>query len=151
MFPKIFLALVGLASGLTVSGGVFTVFTAIGIVPRFADKTNSAKYIMRYEDMIILGTFCGMLVSVYYDFFLSLRLSFGQDKVLSSLVLAIYGLFTGSYIGCLALSIAEIFNAIPIMARRIRLKRGLGLIILSFAIGKLLGGLLFHFSFIPNS
>lgn len=164
MCAKILLLVLGTGSGLAVSQGVFTVFTAVGIVPRFADKTSSAHYVLLYEDMIIWGTFVGMLVSVFYPYAMQFRLGLGMQPSsrfglqsgletglrlesaiywMQNLLLTIYGLFTGAYIGCLALSIAEIYDAIPIMTRRIHLRRGLGFMILSFALGKLVGGLIF--------
>ena len=35
--------------GLLSSGGVFTVFVTVGIVPRFADKTHTGYKIIWYE------------------------------------------------------------------------------------------------------
>jgi stage V sporulation protein AB len=55
-----------------------------------------------------------------------------------------YGLFGGMFIGCLALSIAEMLDSIPIFARRISFRHGIGLVVLSVALGKL-GGSLYYF------
>lgn len=146
----------GLSSGIAVSCGVFTVFTAVGLVPRFADKINGAKYILLFENMIIFGVFLGSVISVYEPIIVGeshklLRFAYQRNEW-TRLIVSIwqhffirgYALLTGCYVSCLALSIAELFDAIPIMARRIHLKRGLGILILSFAIGKIVGSLIYY-------
>ena len=55
----------------------------------------------------------------------------------------VYGLFAGMFIGCLALAIAEMLDSIPIFARRISFRHGIGLAILSMAAGKLCGSILY--------
>ena len=45
---EIVIILFGLAGGCVVAGGVFTVFTAVGLIPRFAEKTGSADHILLY-------------------------------------------------------------------------------------------------------
>lgn len=52
---------------------------------------------------------------------------------------AVFGLFSGMFIGCLALAIAEMLDSIPIFARRISFRHGLGWAILGMAAGKLCG------------
>ena len=64
---EIVIILFGLAGGCVVAGGVFTVFTAVGLIPRFAEQTGSADHILLYENMLILGTLAGLITTVYYD------------------------------------------------------------------------------------
>ena len=40
----IFIWIMGISSGLMVSAGVFTVLFVVGLVPRFAGRTNTAKF-----------------------------------------------------------------------------------------------------------
>lgn len=56
-----------------------------------------------------------------------------------------FGLFAGMFIGCLALAIAEMLDSIPIFARRISFRHGLGGAILGMAAGKICGSL-FYFA-----
>ena len=58
---------------------------------------------------------------------------------------AVFGLFAGMFIGCLALAIAEMLDSIPIFARRISFRHGLGGAILGMAAGKICGSL-FYFA-----
>lgn len=147
------LGFLGLSSGLSVAGGVFTVFTAVGLVPRFAEHTKSGDRIVTYENMIILGCFLGTLFSLFSNLTPGLRLCvFPEVEVtmarlgdwLADFLLGFVGLFTGVYVGTLAVSIAELLDAIPIMAHRINLKRGVSLVIAGLAIGKLIGSLFYY-------
>ena len=45
--------------------------------------------------------------------------------------------------GCLALAIAEMLNTIPIFARRIGFRHGLGIAMLAVALGKLMGSIIY--------
>ncbi|MBE5882129.1 MAG: hypothetical protein E7289_07490 [Lachnospiraceae bacterium] len=168
VMQQLWLGFLGLCAGLSVAGGVFTVFTAVGLVPRFAEHTKSANHVMKYENMIIVGCFLGNLFSLFAeklleaDFTLrSLAQSFGASLSGESLpgaslsgvsvlsvflwfVLAVVGIFTGVYVGTLAVSIAEMLDAIPIMAHRINLKRGVSLVIAGLAVGKLIGSLFYY-------
>lgn len=157
LVPKVWLDLYlgigGLAAGLAVASGVFTVFTAVGLVPRFADRFNAANHILLFENMIILGVFIGGFYSIYEPFVFMLREKvmswICEQKYISDRLVSImkcmmvggYGFFTGCYVSCLALSIAEIFDALPIMTRRMKLKKGIGLVLLMLAFGKLVGSL----------
>ena len=62
---------------------------------------------------------------------------------LTVLALVIIGVFSGMFVGCLALAIAEMLDSIPILARRIGFRHGLGIVVLAIAVGKLVGSLLY--------
>ena len=139
------LAFLGLSAGLSVASGVFTVFTAVGLVPRFAEHTKSSDHILRYENAIILGCFLGNLFSLFAELTPGLRLqALSSERALAMLILGIAGIFTGIYVGTLAVSIAEMLDAIPIMVHRINLRRGVSLVITGLAIGKLIGSLFYY-------
>ncbi len=65
---------------------------------------------------------------------------------IGSLWQAVFGLFAGMFVGCLALAIAEMLDSIPILTRRISFRHGLGLAIVSMAAGKLCGSLLYFWT-----
>lgn len=154
MFLKqLFLAIIGLSSGLIVSGGVFTVLISVGLIPRFAGKMHVARKIFVLEEMVVLGTLTGDFFSVFTDlsmagdFVLSHQLfgtaTEGVWRLLGTLLLILIGTFSGIFIGCLALAIAEMLDTIPIFARRIGFRHGLGFAILGIALGKLAGSLIY--------
>lgn len=146
----LFLILVGASYGMLSSAGVFTVLVAVGLVPRFAGKTHTAKKVVLYEEMVIFGTLAGCILSIFARY-----CQFGawwQNRYPEKLKLwlgigvvcqAFYGLFAGMFIGCLALAIAEMLDSIPIMTRRISFRHGIGLAVLGMAVGKLCGSLFY--------
>lgn len=102
---KIFLGVVGLAGGFGVSGGVFTTLIAVGLIPRFAGKTHTAKHIFLYEEMVVCGTLFGGIISVFFPFF-DIAEYAGRVAVIREiypyvaiLFLVIYGVFAGIFVG----------------------------------------------------
>lgn len=140
LIKQIFMAFFGLSAGMLVSGGVFTVFVSVGLVPRFAGKTHTGNKELLYENSICAGTIAGCLISI---FGLGYQLNLPALAVVP--LLAVFGIFAGMFIGCFAIAIAEMLNTIPIFGRRVGFRHGLGVAILSIAIGKAAGSL-FYFS-----
>lgn len=146
---QLLLGVVGLAAGFGVSGGVFTTLIAVGLIPRFAGKTHTAKHIFLYEEMVVCGTILGGLISVFFPFLdivgLAEQIPIFKNvyPYVGTTILVIYGLFAGVFVGCLALAIAEMLDSIPIFARRLRFRHGVGIAILCMAIGKTVGSLIY--------
>ncbi|MCL2616861.1 MAG: stage V sporulation protein AB, partial [Defluviitaleaceae bacterium] len=59
--------LYGLASGAVISTAVVAFISAVGLVPRLAQKTNTRAHIKLYEMAIALGGVFGV-VAVLFDF-----------------------------------------------------------------------------------
>lgn len=141
------LAVIGFCCGTVASGGVFSVLAAVGLVPRFAGKTRTARYAMWYEDSIILGAIIGTIMSLYDNAYMvgSIFSTLGLSGFLISRMLVIlYGTFAGVFVGCLALAIAEMLNSIPIFARRVRMRHGLGICIIAVILGKMFGSFFYY-------
>lgn len=147
---SMFLALIGASYGLLAAAGVFTVLVAVGLVPRFAGKTHTANKVLVYEEMVVFGTLVGGIVSVFPEY--SQFAAFWQQHFPEYIRLwngigiglqAVIGLFGGMFVGCLALAVAEMLDSIPIFARRISFRHGIGLAILSTAVGKVCGSLIY--------
>lgn len=144
------LALAGLSFGILAAAGVFTVLSAVGLIPRFAGKTHSAKEIWIYENMVVIGTIVGCICSIFHRY---LRIGTWLEGKLPKLdwlwealgqgFLGISGLFYGMFVGCLALAIAEMLDSIPIFTRRISFRHGLGCAVLAMAAGKICGSLFY--------
>ena len=122
--------------GALASAGVFTVLSSISLVPRFAGKTRTAGEIRLYENMIILGTIWGGITSLTERPF-----QIGLPGWLSMPLLIVIGVFSGMFVGCIALAIAEMLDSFPIFFRRIKLKRGIAVMVFFIALGKLCGSL----------
>lgn len=153
MGQQIFLGILGISAGILVSTGVFTVLLAVGLVPRFAGKTHTAHKIFLYEEMVVLGTLTGDFFSVFTDYGhlgewvmekqLFSAMTARLWNIFSGVLVSLFGLFAGVFVGCLALAIAEMLDSIPILTRRIGYRHGLGIMVLSIALGKLAGSLIY--------
>ncbi|MDE7247401.1 MAG: stage V sporulation protein AB [Lachnospiraceae bacterium] len=155
MFLKqLFLAVIGVSAGLIVSAGVFTVLISVGLIPRFAGKMHVAHKVFVLEEAVIWGTLAGSFLSIYnkwaqIGYYVRMHEIFGAGategvwNLAGTLIQIIFGLFAGIFVGCLALAIAEMLNTIPVFARRIGFRHGLGVAILAVAIGKLVGSLIY--------
>ncbi|MCM1123909.1 MAG: stage V sporulation protein AB [Eubacterium sp.] len=155
MFLKqMLLGMIGISSGLIVSAGVFTVLISVGLIPRFAGKMHVARKIFVLEEMVVFGTLFGGFFSVFGDWgmigeFVRRHRLFGERatdgvwNLIGTMFLLLFGVFAGIFVGCLALAIAEMLNTIPVFARRIGFRHGLGIAILAVALGKLVGSLIY--------
>jgi len=133
MMRLIITILVGFGSGGVIAGAVFAFIAIIGIVPRLAQKTSTQKHIILYEEFIIVGGIAGTLLTFFDDF----SINIGWPLITG------IGLLTGVFYGCLAVSLAETLDVIPIMVRRANIKRGLAIFMVCLALGKLAGSLLY--------
>ena len=127
-WKDVIMGFVGAAAGFGLAGGIFAFILSLKVVPRLAEVTGTAAHITLYEDSLLMG---GLLGNLYYLFVPAIPMGVIWTSVI--------GLFSGAFIGCVAIAIAEAINVIPIMFRRINLQKGLGLVILSLALGKGLG------------
>jgi len=126
----------GLASGGVIATAVVAFVTAIGVVPRLAQKTRTEERIRLFEEAILFGAVLGSALSLH-DF------SVNAPVVLGNLALVAWGLAAGIFYGSLAMSLTEVLDVIPIMTRRVRLKYGLRAIVLSIAGGKMAGSFIY--------
>lgn len=153
LLKQIFMGICGLSFGFLASAGVFTVLVSVGLIPRFAGKMHVAKKIFVLEEAVVFGTLTGGFFSLFSDWgcigkLVLDRQLFGVHtddiwKVVGNIFLIIFGIFAGMFVGCLALAIAEMLNSIPIFARRISFRHGLGVAIAAAACGKLIGSLIY--------
>ena len=133
MFLKsLFLAICGFSAGGVIAAGLFAFITVIGVIPRLAGKTHTARFSRLYEDCIVLGAGLGNGVQLF-----GWRL-FGGNPVM-----AVFGLCAGIFVGCLAMSLAETLKTLPVMNRRIHLAVGLQYVILAIGLGKMVGAVLY--------
>ena len=122
------LILIGVTAGIVVAAGVFTFITLIGVLTRLAVRTNTANRIPLYEDLVVLGAGIGNTILI-----------FEINIPLGTVGLIMFGLFSGGFVGCLAVALEEVLQVFPVLTYRIKLKFGIPVIVLSLAIGKGLG------------
>lgn len=131
---QIILAVIGLSSGAVVSGGLFAFLIELGVIADFADRTHTADHILLYEDVAILGGIAGNLF-----FLFRIPVPFGRW------LLPVFGLLAGMFVGCWSMALAEILNVFPIFVRRLKIVRYISAFILSMALGRGIGALLYFF------
>lgn len=131
---EVLLGITGLGAGALVSAGVFALISVIGLIPRMAGKTHTGSFVKSYEMAVLFGGIFGNAMNIF-------RISIP----LGVFGITVFGIFAGIFVGCLATSLAESLGATAIFARRVRLHKGMGVIILSAAIGKMLASLMFFY------
>ena len=129
---EVLLAIIGLSSGALVAGGLFGFIVSLGVVSDFADRTGTANHIFLYEDAVALGGICGNFAYVYKI-----------QLIQSSVLLGIVGLIAGIFVGCWAMALAEILNVFPIFVRRTKIVKTVPYLVLSIAIGKGIGSIIY--------
>ena len=107
---QIILGIIGFASGAVIAGGMFSFLIGLGLISVFADRTHTGKYILMYEDAIALG---GILFNIFFIY--QIRIPAG------SVLLGVFGLFSGIFVGCWAMALADILNVFPIFIRRLKI------------------------------
>jgi len=129
---SIFAGFVGLASGIAISGAVFALIAAIGVVPHMAKKTGTARFVRFFEEAIIWGGIFGAA---------SMVINIHLPQI--GIVAVFLGLVTGVFFGVFVMSLAEELNVLPIMSKRLGVKRGIAWFVTAIAVGKLVGSLLY--------
>lgn len=142
---EVFVCACGVFFGAAAAAGAFALITGIGVVPRMAGKTATAKNIVRYENALIAGAVLGNIYGVLcMDSLHRTGLPFtgirGFD-VVQTLLLVLTGIGAGCFVGCLATALAEVLQVFPLLFRRAGLKEGLNVSMLFFAAGKVIGAL----------
>ncbi|UOQ95578.1 stage V sporulation protein AB [Halobacillus shinanisalinarum] len=123
-------AIIGLASGIAVGTGFVAFLTVLGVVPRLMQLSHSESKIRWYEGAV----FTGVLFGIY--------LSFGDlPASLPVIVLIIWGLFHGIFIGLLAAALTEVLNVFPLLFKRVGIESYLFPLLMALAIGKVAGSL----------
>ena len=132
MLIKLGLGFLGICFGIIVASGVVAFIISLGIVPLYAGITRTAKYVRIYEDCSMLGAFVGNILFLY-----------SGSLPLGNIGLAVYGIFSGIFLGSWIIALGEVVNIFSVMARRIGITKGIGLIIIFMALGKTFGSLIF--------
>ena len=145
MEGELLLGILGLRFGLFTAGAVFTTVIVVGLVPRFAGRFHTARKVYWYEEWVIAGSLAGGGYGVFHQ---NWEIVAWEERsvllqALSVAAVMIWALFTGMFVGCLAVAIEEMLGGIPIFARRIHLRKGLGILILAIACGKTCGSIFY--------
>ena len=122
--------ILGLGAGFVVSGGVIAFISIIGVIPLMAYRTQTGHAMIWYENAIILGSILGSIFSMWH---------FRLPNI--PLLIIILFLAFGMFVGALIIALAEVLDVLPIINRRIKIRKGITFIVFALAIGKLVGSL----------
>ena len=129
------LGIIGVSAGMLIAAGLVALITTTGVITRMADKTHTADFVKGYENAVFFG---GVLWNLFWIFPVSLPF----PGTYGLLFLTLLSLCQGIFVGCLTVSLAEALNGFAIFGRRIKLSKGIGTVILFFALGKTVYALL---------
>ena len=127
---QILAALTGLCGGAVVAAALAAFITGLGMIPRYAGITHTGNHLLLYEDCLVFGALAGNIISIY-----DLEIYCGRIGV------GIIGLFFGIFLGSWIIALGEVVNVFAVVMRRLGIKKGVGLIVLSIAAGKTIGAL----------
>lgn len=127
-----FLVLIGLSAGGMIAAGLFALIVELGILTDFADRTHTADKILLYEDCTALGGIVGNILSIFPVKIVGLQF-----------LLPVFGIFSGIFVGGWSMALAEVLNVFPVFIRRLKIVRYTTAFIISIAVGRSLGTLLY--------
>lgn len=130
IFTAILSIIWGMSSGFIISGGVVAFISIIGAIPIMATRTKTERCVMRYETAIMIGSVLGSILYIWQPYM-------PLPKVFIIILSFSYGVF----IGVLIIALAEVLDVFPILNSRIKIKKGIYLIAIALALGKLVGSL----------
>ncbi|MEG0014164.1 MAG: stage V sporulation protein AB [Cellulosilyticaceae bacterium] len=120
----------GAGTGVVFGTAIVSFLSMIGVIPRLATKPKIRSHYLALGTAASLGITVGTILYIWEVYL-----------PLPSIIIGLFALAFGMFVGCLAVAIAEVLDVIPIMKRRFKLKKGVHLIILMLALGKLVGAL----------
>ena len=132
-YIQILLAIIGFSAGVIVAGGLFSFIIGLGVISDFADRTHTGDKVMLYEECTALGGILGNLFFMY-----QIPIPHGE------ILLPVFGLFSGMFVGCWSMALAEILNIFPIFIRRVRILKAIPWLIVGMAFGKGAGSLIYY-------
>lgn len=123
----------GISAGGVIAAGIFAFLAIIGVFPRLISVSGTSGHILLYETFLICGGIAGNIMDLY-----------GLPGLPGGTVmLAIWGISVGIFVGCLVMSLAETLKALPVLSRRIHLAVGIQYAISAIAVGKMTGSILY--------
>lgn len=148
MLQYLLLIISGLSAGFLTAAAYVAFIAMLGVFPKIAARTNTAKQCILYENCLMIGILLATLLQFCVNFHPS---SLPQSELLpptfGMLLLALIGLFGGIYIGFLIGGLSEVLNVIPTYAKKARIQKRIGLLIIFLALGKGVFSLIYLFQF----
>ena len=127
------LYIIGFSAGFMTAASYVAFIAMIGIFPKIAAKTKTAKQCILYENCLMLGIMLATFLQFFSNAFATETATiFLPASAIGILSLVIIGLFGGIYIGFLIGGLSEVLNTIPIFARKANLNKQVSYITVSY-------------------
>ena len=123
---------IGFGAGAAIGLAVTAFIISVGIITKMVNVTGTKKYNNLYQNMILIGITTGTLAMI-------IDINFHINEVW----LGILGFFSGVFVGIVAISLVEIINVLPVIKERIRIRTGLVYVVISIALGKMVGSIIY--------
>lgn len=133
----VILSIWGLSAGALTAAGLFAVINSIAMINRAADVSKTRKHLLLYEDCIVVGAILGNSMSF-------MEFQIHVSEFIGLIILAIFGIIAGMFIGLFVVSLAETLKVMPILFRRFKIGSGVGVIILMIGLGKAVGHVVYY-------
>lgn len=148
MIRYILLIISGLSAGFLTAAAYVAFIAVLGVFPKIAAKTNTAKQCILYENCLMIGILLATLLQFSVSFYSSsLPQTALLPPVLGKILLTFTGLFGGIYIGFLIGGLSEVLNVIPTYTQKANIQNRMGLLIFFLALGKGIFSLIYFLYF----
>lgn len=133
---NLLIVIIGLSGGLIV-GGAFAAFVSmLEIIPRLVHISRTHQYKIVYQNAFTFGV---ITFTILYFFDYNIKLN--------NMAVGLIGLTLGTFTGIFSSALAEVLNVIPVMAKKLKLKDDLKIIIYALLFGKVVGSLYYWLVF----
>lgn len=122
--------IIGFSSGLIVGAAYVALLIVLGVIPRMVQLVKYKRFVSYVTIALILGVLSGTYLSFSNEATDYLRV-----------VLLLWGLFHGIFIGMLAAALVEVLNVFPLLSRRLRLENYMLALLMALVFGKVIGSL----------
>lgn len=124
------LAAIGLAGGFAVGSAFVALLIVLDLIPRLVQLTRAHRRSWLFESAILLGVLYWLCADQFH-WVLGLPPGF----------LLLPAVFQGVFVGMFAAALTEVLNVLPIIAKRLRLKPYLFVLLVAMMLGKVTGSL----------
>ncbi|MFA5575719.1 MAG: stage V sporulation protein AB [Tissierellaceae bacterium] len=118
--------------GVIVGGAMVAFITILRILPRLAQFTETEESLKLYQVTMIVSI--GLSIIMYFA-----KFNFGLPRLSVVPIGFVYGIF----IGILSSALAEVLNVIPVISKKIKVKKDLKYLIWALVGGKVMGSLIY--------
>lgn len=133
---NLLMVIIGLGGGLIVGGAIAAFISMLEIIPRLVHISRTHQYKIAYQNAFTVGVITFTII-YFFDY----------NIELGNIIVGLIGLIFGTFTGIFSSALAEVLNVIPVMAKKLKLKDDLKIIIYALLFGKVAGSLYYWLIF----